>query len=104
MSMAVTTLDTHETVKELLAAGFTDDQAEAVTRLVRQAQDIDLSNLSTKADLQVLRTELQVGLAGAKTDLAEVKADLLKWMVGSIGFQTMVILGAVVALAKMLAH
>jgi len=80
-------LDTHEVVKELKAAGFTDAQAEAVTRVVRDAQSVDVSNLATKADLQV--------------GLAETKAEILKWMVGSIGIQTVVIIGAVVALMRM---
>lgn len=75
--------DTHEVVKELKAAGFTDAQAEAVTRVVRDARTIDLSNLATK------------------TDLAETKAEILKWMVGTIGIQTVVIIGAVVALMRM---
>jgi len=60
----INTLDTHELVKDLKAAGFNEDQAEAVTRVVTKARDIDLSNLATK------------------TDLAELKADLVKWVVG----------------------
>ncbi len=76
-------LDTHEVVKELKAAGFTEDQAEAVTRVVRRAQDVDLSSLATK------------------TDLAETKAGILKWMVSTIGLQTVVIIGAVIALVRM---
>jgi hypothetical protein len=51
-------------VKDLKAAGFNDDQAEAVTRALTKARDIDLTNLATK------------------TDLAELKADLVKWVVG----------------------
>src|SRR5690242_13775379 len=50
-------LDTHETVKRLTAAGFTDAQAEAVTAAVKSAVDLDLSNLATKADLEALRAE-----------------------------------------------
>jgi hypothetical protein len=75
--------DTHEVVKELKAAGFTDEQAETLTRVVRNAQGVDLSNLATK------------------TDLAETKAEILKWMVSSIGVQTVVIIGAVLALMRM---
>ena len=97
--MSVVARDTHEVVKELKAAGFTDDQAEAVTRVVRRAQDVDISSLMTKADLQL-------GLAATKADLqiglAETKADILKWMVGTMGVQTVVILGAVVTLLRML--
>jgi hypothetical protein len=85
--MAVVALDTHEVVKDLKAAGFTDEQAEAVTRAVRKAQEVDLSNLVTKTDLQVR--------------LAETKAEILKWMVSSIGVQTVVIIGAVIALVRM---
>jgi hypothetical protein len=82
--MTVATIDTHEVVKELKAAGFTEGQAEAVTKVVREAQSIDLSNLATKVDL------------------AETKAEILKWMVSTIGIQTVVIIGAVVTLVKLL--
>jgi hypothetical protein len=66
--------------------GFTKARAEAVTRAVRRAHDVDLTNLATK------------------TDLAETKADILQWMVGAIGLRTVMILGAVVALARLLPH
>ena len=135
--MAVVPLDTHEVVKELRAAGFTDEQAEAVTRVVRKAQEIDLSNLATKSDIALLRSEfevfrsatksdiealrsatksdietlrsatksdLQIGLAEVRTEIHAVRSDILKWMVSAIGVQTVVILGTVVALARLVAH
>jgi len=67
--LTVTALDTHEVVKELRAVGFTDEQAEAVPRVIRSSQDIDLSNLVTKTDLQLTKTELQNELASVTTDL-----------------------------------
>jgi hypothetical protein len=66
-SMALTGLDTHELVKDLKAAGFTDDQAEAVTRAVKHVREIDFSDLATKADMANFTT---------KTDVASLKADL----------------------------
>jgi hypothetical protein len=66
-SMALTGLDTHERVKDLKAAGFTDDQAEAVTRAVKHVREIDFSVLATKADMANFTT---------KTDVASLKADL----------------------------
>ena len=87
----ISTLDTHELVKELKAAGFNDDQAEAVTRAVTKARDIDFSSLATKADLANLTTKADLAnfvtkadLANyaTKADLAELKADLIKWVVG----------------------
>jgi hypothetical protein len=59
----ISTLDTHETVKSLTAAGFTEAQAEAVTTALKGAVDIDLSNLATKADHLVLRGDFE-GLRG----------------------------------------
>ena len=136
--MNVVALDTHEVVKELKAAGFTDEQAEAVTRQLRRVQDIDLSNLATKtdlaavatkvdlaaaatkadlatmaskadlaafatkADLATMATKADLGTMASKADLAETKAEILKWMVGTIGLQTVVIVGALLTLVRML--
>ncbi len=69
------TLDTHELVKDLKASGFTDAQAEAVTRALRLAQDLDVSNLTTKSDLALLRGEIEMRIA-------QVELRLVKWMIG----------------------
>ena len=65
----ISALDTHETVKSLTAVGFTDAQAEALTAAVKQAVDIDLSNIATKTDIADLRR-----------DVADIKAELVKWV------------------------
>jgi hypothetical protein len=70
----ISALDSHATVKSLTAAGFTDAQAEALTAVVKQAVDIDLSNIATKTDIADLRREM-----------AEMKAELVKSVVG-VGF------------------
>lgn len=80
-AMAITSLDTHQTVKNLTAAGFTD--AEALAYALREAQQIDLSDLATKSDLA--------------RELAETKADLIKWVVG-VAFAE---LAAIVAMTKL---
>jgi hypothetical protein len=54
-------------VKTLKAAGFSEEQAEAVTRIGRYSHNVDLSGLATKIDL------------------AETKVELIKWVIG-IGF------------------
>jgi len=87
----ISTCDTRELVKDLKAAGFNDDQAEAVTRAVAKARDIDfsalvtkgdLANLATKGDLANFATKPDLVNYATKTDLAELKADLIKWVVG----------------------
>jgi hypothetical protein len=83
----ISTLDTLEVVKELKAAGFTEDQAEAVTRVVRRSQDIDLSSFATKADVIALKADLTALEASLKAELrasiAELRSELIKWMVGT---------------------
>src|ERR1700733_7871166 len=90
------TIDTLEVAKELKAAGFTDAQAEALTRVVSRAQDVDLSQLATKSDLTRMETELRSQLASKsdltrmetelrlawKADMAETKAEMIKWVFG----------------------
>ena len=58
----------------------------------KQAELID-EGLTTKADIEAQRI-------AAKADLAETKAEILKWMFSAIGFQTFVLLGALFALLR----
>ena len=82
----ISALDTHETAKRLTAVGFTDAQAEALTTAVKQAVDIDLSNIATKTDIANLRRER-----------ADMNAGLVKWVVG-VGFAQVATILAVLKL------
>lgn len=53
-----TAIDTLQVAKDLQAASFTEAQAEALARLLRERQEADLSQVATKADLAALRGEL----------------------------------------------
>ncbi len=68
---------------------FTPEQADALAEALGEAAQGDLA---TKADLAKL--EAKIG---------EAKADILKWVVGAIGFQTVVILAALVSLVRIFA-
>ena len=89
-------------------AKFSPEQAEGLSEAFAQAS---ADQLATKTDVGDLRSELKAEIAGVRSDLREVesrletkiesvKADILKWMFGTIGFQTVVILGAVFALSR----
>ena len=54
------TFDTLEIAKRLKSAGFDDSQAEALTVVLRETRDADLSNLTTKDDLTLLRSDLEI--------------------------------------------
>ncbi len=75
--MNTMTFDTHAVIKRLVATGMPENQAEAVTALVQEAQEGAVSGLATKADI-----------ADVKRDIAETKADLLKWVFGALAAQT----------------
>jgi hypothetical protein len=136
--MAEMTLDTHAFVKTLTAAGMPEAQAEAVTSVVRQSHEKWLESLVTKDDfkfglsategtvklaladsenklkLAVADSENKLKLAVADSEnklrlaLAETKADIMKWMIGTVGgaviINAMTIIGAMLALTKMGGH
>lgn len=89
--MSAVAFDTLKFAEKLEAGGFTPQQAKTAAQAFAEATG---ERLASKDDLAILAT---------KTDLAETKADILKWLFGMIGFQTILILGAVVALAR-IAH
>ena len=64
--------------------------------------DIEALRLGTKADMEALRlgtkADIEALRLGTKADMAEVKSDLLKWMMGALIAQG----GVVVALLKLL--
>ncbi len=83
MSEAIA-FDTHRFVKHLTENGFTEQQAEV---LADEQVHLLNTNLATQADV-----------AAIQRDIAEVKADLLKWMVGALIAQG----GVIVALLRLL--
>lgn len=68
-------------------AHFTPEQADAIAEAVQ-------TDLVTKPDLREAELRLE-----AKIDAA--KAEMIKWMFGTIGFQTIIILGGVKALLRL---
>ena len=63
--------------------------AEALAEAFGEASHGDLA---TKADL-----------AAARTEIGGIKLELLKWIIGAIGFQTVAILGALVSPIRIVA-
>ncbi len=73
--------DTLEIEKRLKGAGFDDAQAEAITGVLREAREADLSRLATKDDLALVKDDLALvkdELARVKDELARVKDELAR--------------------------
>jgi hypothetical protein len=82
--MTTITFDTQELVHELENNGFTRQQSEAVVAVLKKAQ----SELATKTDIALL---------ASKTDLLELKVDLVKW-VGALMLAQVAVIAALVKL------
>jgi RNA-binding protein YhbY len=70
-------------------ANFTPEQAEGAADAIAEAIQTDLS---TRADLIGVKSELLASIADAK-------AEVIKWVAGIVGFQTLAVIGTVLALA-----
>ena len=113
--------DTHRFVRNLVASGFTEKQAEALadeqinllnSNLATKADiesvkaEIETLRLSTEASLEALRvstrseTESSRLSTGAQIQVA--KFDMLKWMIGAMVAQSALIISLSVTLSKLL--
>ena len=67
--------DTHAIARRLAGAGFTVEQADAITDAVRQA--------AGRGD-HVTPETFAAGLAELRVELAGLEARLIKWMIGTV--------------------
>jgi len=90
IAMSSITFDTHEFVKRLRDSGFTETQAEALSIAQKESlsQALD-GHLATKTDITDLRR-----------DMAEMKYDLLKWVVGIALAQIGLLVGILIKLLQ----
>jgi hypothetical protein len=82
--------DTLKLARKLEAAGFSPEQAAGASSALAETLG-EVPGVTSKED--VLRLEAKI---------EATKAEIIKWMFGTIGFQTIIILGAVIALARAL--
>jgi hypothetical protein len=102
--------DTHESVKRLIKAGFTERQAEEQTQLLSETlRDVIESSLATKQDIKEIELKLQKEIKEVEKEIketelrlelkiAQAKNEILKWVAGFLLAQT----GVIAALVKLL--
>jgi len=110
MSATFDTLRLARTLRD--KAHFSAEQAEGMADAIAEVMQ---SDLATKADVLAVRSDLTSEMKGIRGELRETelrleakieatKSDLIRWVVGMIGFQTIVLLGAALALARVVAR
>jgi hypothetical protein len=101
-------------------AKFSPEQAEGAAAAIAEAVQSDLATRSDVAGaeqrrdgriegveqrlggrIESVRAELRETELRLEGKIAEAKADVIKWMFGTIGFQTIVILGGLIALPRL---
>ena len=92
-AVAFDTLKLARTLRD--TAHMTQEQAEGIANALAEA--MSGAELATKGDL--LATEHRL-----ETKIVEVKADLLKTIIGAIAINSAVVIGAMFGLAKLLGH
>ena len=118
--MSPIAFDTLTLAQRLEAAGLPPKQAQDVAAalsetigdavVTREFLDLHLGELRSALDLRLgeLHSELDLrlgdirGTMATKVELAEAKGEILKWMFGAVGVQTLAILGGVAALFRLL--
>ena len=92
------TFDTLEIAKRLKSAGFGDDQAKALTTVLRETRDADLSRLVTKEDLfatkKDLKNDLSTGINSLRAEIEIMRRDITIRLGGMIVVATGVLLAA----------
>jgi hypothetical protein len=113
--MSALALDTYALVLKLKEAGVPEQQAaiqvETITKAIDSAleqvrHEHDLDNLVTNKDLdaRIRETELKIELVRSelKRDIAEAKAELIRWVVGVGVLQTALITGVLLKLTHLI--
>jgi len=106
-------IDTLKVAKRLREAGFTEPQAEAVTVAVREATEE--AEFAIKADIAELKAEireaelrLEAEIEAIRADMGAMKADILNrvfgLILGALVVNIVAIVGAMFAVAKLVAH
>ena len=117
MAQEAIPFDTHRFVRNLVASGFTETQAEALA-----SEQINLlnSNLATKSDIAAvlaevnsLKSDVEILRISTQSDIEALrlsteakieraKYDMVKWMIGAMVAQSAIIISLSVTLSKLL--
>ncbi len=99
------------------AEGFAEAISEAVQGDLATKADVKASESALRTDITTVETSLRAEVkvvasdirtmdatlrSEIKSQVAEAKTDVINWVVGAIGLQTLVIIGAVITLVRIL--
>ena len=94
--MATLTFDTYAFIRKLKESGIPEEQAraqvEALSTAFEQFQgETHLTELADKHDIRELELKIELLRSELKRDMAESKAELIRWVIGAGFLQTALI-------------
>lgn len=98
--MTTVTFDTHEFIKELKGAGFSEEQAEIITKLQKLAiaSTLDQAKHDFELDKLVTNQSLDLRIKDVELKIVETKSELIRWVVSVGLLQTALIAGLLLKL------
>lgn len=103
--------------KKLESAGFTKEQAETAAEVQNEAiqctieyvkanefagkQDLSTTQITIQKEIEILRKDIEVVKSDLKRDIADSKAELVRWVVGAGFLQITLITVLVMLLLKL---
>ena len=102
--MATLAFDTYAFIRKLKDSGISEEQAraqvEALSTAFEQFQgETHFTDLADKHDIRELELKIELVKAELKRDMAETKADLIRWIIGAGFLQTALIAGLLLKLS-----
>jgi hypothetical protein len=99
--MSAMPFDTHAFYVELVESGLAEKTAEALTKAVTKIELAKLEELATKRDVKEIELKIELVKSELKRDMAENKAELIRWVVG-VGLLQITIITAL--MIKLITH
>jgi len=106
--MSAIPFDTHAFYSELVESGLAEKTAEALTKAVTKIETAKIDELATKRDLkeielkiELVKSELKRDIETVRKEMAENKAELIRWVVG-VGMLQITVITALIL--KLTAH
>jgi len=106
--MSAIPFDTHAFYSELVESGLAEKTADALTKAVTKIEVAKIEELATKRDLkeielkiELVKSELKRDIETVRKEIAENKAELIRWVVG-VGMLQITVITAL--MLKLTAH
>jgi hypothetical protein len=101
-------LATKTDLQHEIAAVRTDLQHEIAAVRTDLQQEIAALRTDLQHEIAALRTDLHREIGGLRVEIAEVRADILKWMIGLVAgavlINVMAVVGAMLAVVRIVGH